>query len=141
MIIQCNLLTIKNGIIGHQVNCKGVMGAGLALQIKNAYPEAFELYKKACMDGRLTLGKMQLIQLTDNLYLANLAGQDGYGKGLQTNYDALKKALISLHELNQILGSVPYLPYNMGCGLAGGDWSIVEDLIYEHCPRTYICKL
>lgn len=30
-----NLLDAKTDVIAHQVNCQGVMGAGIALQIKN----------------------------------------------------------------------------------------------------------
>ena len=32
-IINGNILDITEGVIVHQVNCKGVMGAGLALQM------------------------------------------------------------------------------------------------------------
>ncbi len=36
-IINGNLLEVKKGIIAHQCNCKGVMGAGIALQIKKKW--------------------------------------------------------------------------------------------------------
>ncbi|WP_411668007.1 hypothetical protein [Bacillus subtilis] len=36
-IIQGDLLEAKENIIAHQVNCKGVMGSGIALQIKKKY--------------------------------------------------------------------------------------------------------
>ena len=33
-------------ILCHQVNCQGVMGAGLAKQIRSKYPEVYEQYKE-----------------------------------------------------------------------------------------------
>lgn len=38
----------KVDIICHQTNCKGVMGAGIAFQIKRTYPEVFKKYKEFC---------------------------------------------------------------------------------------------
>lgn len=43
-----DILTSTADVICHQVNCKGVMGAGLAKQIKQKYPAVFKLYKKRC---------------------------------------------------------------------------------------------
>ncbi len=42
--VEGSVLDAKENIIGHQVNCIGVMGAGLALQIKNKYSMVFEEY-------------------------------------------------------------------------------------------------
>ena len=42
----------KVDIICHQTNCKGVMGAGIAFQIKRAYPEVFKKYKEFCFFGQ-----------------------------------------------------------------------------------------
>ena len=43
-----NLLNIRSGVICHQVNCIGAMGAGLALQIRNKWPIVYEKYKEDC---------------------------------------------------------------------------------------------
>jgi len=45
-IINRDLLTIESGIIAHQVNCQGKMGAGLALKIRKKYPQVYEYYKQ-----------------------------------------------------------------------------------------------
>lgn len=42
------------------VNCKGVCGAGLALAFKEYCPEQYESYRAACVEGRLTIGKLHL---------------------------------------------------------------------------------
>jgi O-acetyl-ADP-ribose deacetylase (regulator of RNase III) len=141
-VIQRDLLTIERGIIAHQVNCKGVMGAGLACQIRQRYPQVFTRYKKYCDQGVFTLGKIQLIQVSSTpLYVANLAGQDGYGRNdLYTNYLALGECLHKLNLKAKELRLTPYLPYGIGCGLAGGKWSIVSSFIERYCSNAIICQ-
>ena len=38
------------------VNCVGIMGRGIALQFKNAFPENFKAYQAACRGARCSLG-------------------------------------------------------------------------------------
>ena len=40
------------------MNTVGVMGKGIALQFKYAFPANFKAYSKACKRGDVTLGKM-----------------------------------------------------------------------------------
>lgn len=130
--------------ICHQVNCKGVMGAGLALQIKDKYPEVYQKYRRYCKDEHynppqtlksLLLGKIQIIYpekggLNPDDYhfcIINCFGQDGCGCGLQTDYLALKMCFSKINE--RFKGKRVALPFKIGCGLAGGDWNIVYSLI------------
>jgi O-acetyl-ADP-ribose deacetylase (regulator of RNase III) len=126
----------KVDAIGHQVNCLGVMGGGLALQIKNKWPVVFETYvefiNSAIRETRSLkgcLGCCQLVQ-TDSCFVANLFGQYDVGAKLQTDYIALHRSLTSLREQMQLRGldSVAF-PAKLGCGLAGGDWNIVQSVI------------
>ena len=52
--VNGNILTFperdEDTIICHQVNCKGVMGAGLAKQIRDKWPVVFDEYKTAIID-------------------------------------------------------------------------------------------
>ena len=103
-------------VVCHQVNCKGVMGKGIARRIRNRFPEVFELYRRR-FDA---LG-------SKNLGTVHIFGQDRYGKEKRfTDYNALKKAFSSLSHMEN---TVIRIPYKMGCGLGGGDWSIVKSLI------------
>ena len=51
-----NMIEYKNGDILQEdvealvnaVNCVGIMGRGIALQFKNAFPENFKAYASAC---------------------------------------------------------------------------------------------
>jgi O-acetyl-ADP-ribose deacetylase (regulator of RNase III) len=146
-IIEANLLTIATGIIGHQVNLQGKMGAGLASQIRYRWPPAYYKYRKAC-DGSdeqycLSLGKIQLVKVKYEppLFIANLAAQVGISRTVQqTNYEALALCLSKLYYVSLRLQLVSYLPYGLGCGLGGGDWEVVAQLIANNCPNAVICR-
>ena len=45
------------------VNTAGIMGKGIALQFKQAYPQMFRDYARACKAGEVKLGKMQVFDL------------------------------------------------------------------------------
>lgn len=60
--------------IVNTVNCVGVMGRGIALQFKKAWPENFKVYKKACDAGEVRPGEMFVFdtgQLTNPRYIVN----------------------------------------------------------------------
>lgn len=140
-IISADILSIDSGIITHQVNCRGVMGAGLAKALRKKYPVIFPEYRQLCINGQLRPGMIQLICVADGLYICNLAGQDGYGTDRQyTDYDALPTALAELHDASISLNLPVYIPYRMGCGLGGGDWDVVSRLIDECCPNAFVVK-
>ena len=47
-IIDGNIFNCKENIIVHQTNCQGVMGHGIAAQVKERYPEVFRGYYHYC---------------------------------------------------------------------------------------------
>lgn len=128
-----DLLKSGCGIIGHQVNCQGVMGSGIALQIKNQYPKVYGYYDEYCEReaSSILLGDAQFVSV-DGFYVANLFGQLNYGSGLQTDYKALGRSLIELEgfAISKGIENVG-LPYLIGCDRAGGDWKIVEQIILD----------
>ncbi|MGX4585352.1 macro domain-containing protein [Paenibacillus chitinolyticus] len=131
-IVQGNLMEAAEDIIGHQVNCMGVMGAGLAKLIKRDYPEVFKQYKLSCSNKGELLGHCQIVPTKNEKCIANLFGQYGYGvQKRHTDYIALRGALNELKSLAMKSGQSIALPYNIGCGLAGGDWDIVGQIIEE----------
>ena len=118
----------EDTVICHQVNCCGVMGAGLAKQIRDKWPVVFDEYKKIC--GTDKLGDSQNVKVGPHLYVANLFVQDGYGRDKRyTNYAALTAALFRAMKENP--RATFRIPYGLGCGLAGGDWETVLDIIKE----------
>ena len=129
-----DLLDCDCDIIAHQVNCMGVMGAGLANQIRMTYPKVFEDYVNLCVSkgAKALFGTISYTK-TPRYWVVNLFGQ--YNTGIykrQTDYEKLGSALELLKEfaLNNNLKTIG-LPYNLGCGLAGGNWEIVQNMILD----------
>lgn len=134
-----DILNVNKGIIAHQVNCKGVMNAGVAKQIRESYPLVFEKYKEYIPD--MQPGMIQLIQVKEDLYICNLAGQNDYKGEQNTDYQAVKTAFQKLFKVAQEKDLPVYIPYMMGCGLAGGDWTKYRGIIKDACPTVQICCL
>ena len=130
-------------VICHQVNCKGVMGAGLARQIKNEYPEVYMCYLRRCR-LRNILGNIQPVVCHDGRVCVNMFAQDGYGRDrVYTDYYAFKMCLDHLVSYVNALQLVDFrkvvaFPYGIGCGLAGGDWKIIEKMIEEFSKQVSI---
>lgn len=122
----------STGIIAHQVNCRGLMGAGVAKSIKAAFPNVYPPYKALCTKlGSKMLGGIQAITVPSGQVVINCFGQDGYGTQEQhTNYVALHTALVHLKEYatGSDFKSIS-IPYRIGCGLGGGDWKVVYNMI------------
>lgn len=130
-----NLLDADVDAILHQVNCQGVMGSGLAKQIRNKYPSVYKHYHEVCSlySSDQLLGKIQVVEVKRSgktLSVVNVFGQKNYGTDrVQTDYIALRSCLVYVNDCfkNKSVG----IPFGMSCGLAGGDWNIVSDIIKE----------
>lgn len=139
MIIKTgNLLEADELYIAHQVNNLGVMGAGLALQIKHKYPQVFIQYRNEYRTKQL--GDIQCISVNNHIFI-NMFSQQGISRYHRTtDYQAFEQALLKVQQLTQDSKSIA-LPYNIGCGLAGGDWNIISKLIDKYLPYAVIYKL
>lgn len=126
-------------ILAHQCNCFGAMGAGIARVIADKYPIVEERDKKF-VNGvpEDKLGHGNYIGITERScgtkgWIVNLYGQFYWSRTKQqTDYDALRSAL---KETNKIL-SICKETYRIGlpkigCGLGGGNWNIVSEIITE----------
>lgn len=129
-------------VLAHQVNCQGVMGAGLARQIRGVYPAAYHDYRQALRLGDLQLGGVRATPVGPMRFIAHLAGQDGFGRGRRhTDYVALRSALESLAAWHRDFAeTVIGIPYGIGCGLGGGDWAVVANLIADALPAARVVR-
>jgi O-acetyl-ADP-ribose deacetylase (regulator of RNase III) len=142
-----DILLKEKGIICHQVNCMGVMGTGIALQIRNRYPAAYDQYCEWCKyhrhNLRVLLGFAQTVNVGDDLFIANVFGQFAYGRERpHTDYNAVQTAFKGLARVREeVLPHLKlYIPYKMGCGNAGGDWERYKAIIATYIPDAIICK-
>lgn len=136
-IINGDLLKATDrDIILHQVNCKGVMGGGIAKQIRQQHPNLYWRYYIHCKQNTHLLGTVLYYRLPQYI-IANCFGQDDYGRTKQyTDYEALQKCFIEIGVLadkyrEQGNDLKIGIPYKIGCGLGGGDWDIVYKMICE----------
>ena len=100
------LLTAKENLICHQVNCMGKFGKGIALQIRRKYPVVHRKYLKACtaLTPDELLGKVQVCRIGNGQSIVNVFSQYSYGYGKQyTNYEAMREAISKLPVVPQIL--------------------------------------
>lgn len=140
-IINGNILDITEGIIAHQVNCKGVAGAGLAKQIRKYYSSWFYEYQQKCqMYGNANLGGIGIFEASPKLTIINLYAQVGYGTDRRyTNYQAFRECLQKVRDFRY--KQKVYLPEFVGCGLAGGNWDVVSKIIDEVLPDAIVVRL
>lgn len=146
--INGNIFECNADAILHQVNCQGVMGSGIAKDIKQRYPSVFDEYKKMCDENKLAecsllksklLGEILICNQDDNKerYIVNLFSQDRYGNnGCYTDYEALRKCLAKVN--NEFSGRQIAIPYKMSCNRGGGDWNIVTKIIEKELKDCYV---
>lgn len=134
-IIEGNLFDTKADIICHQCNCQGVMGSGVAAEVKRRYPEVFQVYRRDYEQGKLKLGYVCFAEASTGQIIANLCGQEKYGyDGKQyTHYDKLQECFGGVVEYAKKFSEKPVIafPYLMSCHRGGGDWKVVSQMIEE----------
>jgi O-acetyl-ADP-ribose deacetylase (regulator of RNase III)/uncharacterized protein YwgA len=112
------------------VNCVGVMGRGIALQFRKAFPENFKAYRNACAHGEIRPGRMFVVDLNRmmNPRLIINFPTKRHWKGMSRIDDiqaGLKDLLKVLRKYRVRSVAMPPL----GCGLGGLDWNEVRPLI------------
>lgn len=112
------------------VNCVGVMGRGIALQFKDAFPENFKAYAAACKREEVQPGRMFVFetgQLTPPRYIINFPTKRHWrGKSRLGDIQSGLTALVKVLRERQVR-SVAIPP--LGSGLGGLDWREVRPLI------------
>lgn len=131
MIVEStgNLLLDDAQALVNTVNTVGVMGKGLALQFKRAFPANFDAYVQACRDGRVRPGRIFATQFGDHRWILNFPTKRHWREPSQledihSGLDALVRVIVELN-----LTSVALPP--LGCGNGGLDWATVRPLIIE----------
>lgn len=125
-----DILKDESEALVNTVNCVGVMGRGIALQFKKAYPENFKAYAKACQQGEVQPGRMFVFEtgrLTAPRYLINFPTKRHWrGKSRMEDIESGLEALAALLREKGIR-SIAIPP--LGSGLGGLDWGEVKSRI------------
>lgn len=141
-LTQGDILFADTEALVNTVNCVGVMGRGMALQFRKAYPVNFKIYEAACKRHEVLPGKMLVFEtglLTGPRYIVNFPTKRHWkGKSRIEDIDAGLPALVEEIRKRDIR-SVAVPP--LGCGLGGLDWNDVRPRIvqaFEKLPEVRV---
>lgn len=131
-----NLLAAEVDALVNTVNTVGVMGKGIALQFKRAYPANYRAYRNACDRGEVRLGQMYVFDTGvrgPRRFIVNFPTKRHWRSpsqlsDIEAGLDALVTA-VSRHGISSI--AIPAL----GCGNGGLIWSDVRPLIERACRQ------
>mgnify|MGYP001773394413 CR=1 FL=1 len=125
-----NIIEADAEALVNSVNCVGVMGRGIALQFKKAWPENFKVYAAACRRGEVQPGKLFVFEtgrLTNPLYIINFPTKRHWrGKARIEDIEAGLHALVE-EIWRRKIRSIALPP--LGCGLGGLQWDEVRTRI------------
>lgn len=125
-----DLLRANVEALVNTVNTVGVMGKGIALQFKQAFPANFAAYEKAAKREEIIPGKMHVFetgQFTNPRYIINFPTKRHWrGKARLEDIEAGLQDLIRVIRERQIR-SIAIPP--LGCGFGGLDWNEVRPII------------
>lgn len=130
-----NPLSPGNKIITHVCNDIGGWGRGFVMALSAKWKEPEMKYREWFASGEnFELGEMQLVQVETDIWVANMIGQrdirrDNHGNP-PVRYDAIQKALAKVSDTASAINASIHMP-RIGCGLAGGDWIIMEKIVEE----------
>jgi O-acetyl-ADP-ribose deacetylase (regulator of RNase III) len=117
-------------VIIHGCNCQCRMGRGIALSIKQQFPEAYTADCKTTIGDRTKLGTFTTVQIDRDGF--NFTIVNGYtqfhwqGDGVLADYDAIRSVF---RQVKQQFGGKRIGYPKIGAGLARGDWSIIADIV------------
>jgi O-acetyl-ADP-ribose deacetylase (regulator of RNase III) len=129
--IQGDLLSSDSQALVNTVNCVGVMGKGLALQFKIAFPENYKLYRTACYRQQVIPGKMFVHEDRDKQgntrIIVNFPTKTDWRLSSKLKYieDGLRDLARVINQKGIKSIAIPPL----GCGCGGLHWDEVKPLI------------
>jgi O-acetyl-ADP-ribose deacetylase (regulator of RNase III) len=145
-----NVLDIDEGVIIHGCNAMGVMGSGIALEIKNRFPTVYEAYMRtyAAQGNMFYMGQLIPVEVAPGKWIINAITQKTAGRDPDiryVSYDAVATAFKSTRQFIEqalptydVLGTTPkklYFPL-IGAGLGNGNWDVIAAIIESEIPDT-----
>lgn len=137
-----NLLNDHADALVNTVNCVGVMGKGIALQFKQAYPMMFTEYQKACRKEEVQPGKMHVFDtksLFSPKFIINFPTKRHWKS--KSRMEDIESGLVDLVKVVKDLGIKSIAVPPLGCGNGGLKWSEVRRMIekaFEQLPSVEV---
>lgn len=125
-------------IIAHVTNNQGGWGSGFVLAISHRWSMPEDAYRQWARNSELNrmrkpfeLGQVQMVGVRADIDVANMVAQHKFAtpqNPVALRYGALEDCLNQVRDYAQRLNASVHMP-RIGCGLAGGDWNLVSDII------------
>lgn len=132
-------------LIMHVCNDIGGWGRGFVLALSARWPEPEAAFRSQVLRG---LGSVQTVQVSghagqaNEIIVANMVAQHGIAPTREgqppIRYDALSRCLIDIDRMLNLRPEMTIHAPRLGCGLAGGEWVIVEALINRYLPKREV---
>jgi O-acetyl-ADP-ribose deacetylase (regulator of RNase III) len=116
----------------HGCNCQSVWGSGLAKQLKEVFPQAYQVDKDDKRSPSKKIGDFSYYK-TGNLTIINAYTQFDYGTNYRrVEYGSIKRSFECIFSYWPFINEDEKMAtVKIGAGLAGGEWSIIEEIINE----------
>ncbi len=131
---QGNIFESGEKFLAHGCNCKKSMGAGIAKQVRERYPNAYKADQATIWGDKNKLGSFTFGIEEDGVMVFNAYTQFDYSRTHRcVDYGALEKAINKIAQTVKIItvteGAAALAMPKIGCGLGGGDWNIVSGIL------------
>jgi len=130
-----NLFHTEAPAIGHGINNKGVMGAGIALQFKTLYPEMYAVYQSACRAGQVRGGGSYGWD-QENITVYNICSQEEPGANASYDFliEGVTRTIQQMQWKSQKLLALP----RIGSGIGGLNEQLVERILGFLAEQTEV---
>lgn len=130
--VSGNLLEADVEALINTVNCVGVMGKGIALQFKQAFPANFDDYAKACRSKSVQTGKMHVFatgNMVNPRFIVNFPTKNHWREASRMEY--IEQGLLALKQVIVANGIRSIAVPPLGCGNGGLEWRSVQTKIEQ----------
>jgi O-acetyl-ADP-ribose deacetylase (regulator of RNase III) len=132
-----NIFEAGTQALVNTVNTMGVMGKGIALQFKNAYPEVYHAYIKAVKNKEIKIGEVQIVPVKSIggvEYIINFPTKTNWR--YPSRIEWIAEGLIDLKQKMKEFDIHSIAMPPLGCGNGGLDWDEVKPLIETTFKKT-----
>ncbi len=127
-----NIFDARAEALVNTVNTVGVMGKGIALQFKYAFPENYKIYKAAAEKNEIVVGEVQVVpvnNLNSVKFIVNFPTKNHWRNPSKLQW--IKDGLSDLHDKIYLFNIKSIALPPLGCGNGGLEWNVIKPVIEE----------
>ena len=128
-----NIFDTKCKTIVNPINCVGVMSKGIALEIKNRYPNMFEKYKEFCDKKLIDIGKLWLYKEQNDKWILNFPTKTHWK--YNSEYDYIEKGMSKFVETYKEKNIKTIAFPMLGCGGGGLNTEKVLEIMLKYLSK------